>query len=71
MATQRALLVQEIGKPLVLIHDRLLPEPGRGQLQIKVAVAGESNKRRDRTFTSIRNLETLSVLTLGNRSQPT
>jgi hypothetical protein len=71
MMTQRALLVQEIGKPLVLVHDRLLPEPGRGQLQIKVAVAGESNKCRDRTLTSIRNLETLSVLTLGNRSQPT
>jgi hypothetical protein len=68
MATQRALLVQEIGKPLVLVHDRLLPEPGRGQLQIKVAVAGESNKRRDPTLTSIRNLETLRVLTLGNRS---
>jgi hypothetical protein len=43
MATQRALLVQEVGKPLVLVHDRLIPEPGRGQLQIKVTVAGESD----------------------------
>jgi hypothetical protein len=42
MATQRALLVQEIGKPLVLIHDRLIPKPGNGQIQIKVTVAGKS-----------------------------
>jgi NADPH2:quinone reductase len=44
MATQRALLVQEIGKPLVLVHDRPIPEPGRGQILIKVTVAGKSNK---------------------------
>jgi hypothetical protein len=46
MATQKALLVQEIGKPLVLVHDRLIPEPGYGQLQIKVTVAGKLNVRR-------------------------
>ena len=46
MATQRALLVQEIGKPLVLVHDRLIPEPGHGQIQIKVTVAGKSETRR-------------------------
>jgi NADPH2:quinone reductase len=65
MATQRALVVQEIGKPLVVVHDRLLPEPGPGQLQIKVAVAGESNRRRNLAITSIRNLETMGVLTWG------
>lgn len=43
MATQRALLVQEIGKPLVLVHDRLVPEPGQDQILIKVAVAGGSD----------------------------
>ena len=42
MATQKALLVQEIGKPLVLVHDRLIPEAGPGQVQIKVVVAGKS-----------------------------
>ena len=46
MATQRALLVQEIGKPLVLAEDRPILEPGTGQIQIKVTVAGESDRRR-------------------------
>jgi hypothetical protein len=41
MATQKALLVQDIGKPLVLVHDRLIPKPGHGQIQIKVTVAGK------------------------------
>ena len=45
MATQRALLVQEIGKPLVLVHDRLIPEAGHGHVQIKVTVAGKSETR--------------------------
>ena len=47
MATQKALLVQEIGKPLVLVHDRLTPEAGPGQVQIKVTVAGKLEPRRD------------------------
>jgi D-arabinose 1-dehydrogenase-like Zn-dependent alcohol dehydrogenase len=47
MATQRALLVQEIGKPLVLFHDRPIPEPGRGQLLVKVTVAGKSDQCRN------------------------
>jgi hypothetical protein len=42
-ASQRALLVQEIGKPLVLVHDHPILEPGNGQVQIKVTVAGESD----------------------------
>lgn len=41
MATQRALLVQEIGKPLGVVEDRPILEPGTGQIQIKVTVAGE------------------------------
>jgi hypothetical protein len=41
-ATQRALLVQEIGKPLVLVHDHPILEPRNGQVQIKVTVAGRS-----------------------------
>jgi hypothetical protein len=41
-ATQRALLVQEIGKPLVLVNDHPILEPGNGQVQIKVTVAGKS-----------------------------
>ena len=45
MSTQRALLVQEIGKPLVLVHDRQIPEAGHGQVQIKVTVAGKSETR--------------------------
>ncbi|KAI0477303.1 putative alcohol dehydrogenase [Xylariaceae sp. FL0804] len=40
MATQKALVVREIGKPLVLVHDRRIPEPASGQVQIKVAVTG-------------------------------
>jgi hypothetical protein len=43
MATQRALLVQEIGKPLVLVQDHPIREPGHGQVQIKVTVAGMSD----------------------------
>jgi hypothetical protein len=43
MATQRALLVQEIGKPLVLVHDHPILEPGNGQVQIKVTIAGKSD----------------------------
>jgi hypothetical protein len=46
MATQKALVVQEVGKPLVLVQDRLVPEPGHGQVQIKVTVAGKSNACR-------------------------
>lgn len=49
MATQKALLVQEIGKPLVLVHDRLIQEAGHGQIQIKVTVAGKPETRRSVT----------------------
>jgi hypothetical protein len=42
MAIQRALIVQEIGKPLVLVQDHPILEPGNGQVQIKVTVAGKS-----------------------------
>ena len=40
MATQRALVVQEIGKPMVLVSDREIPQPGPDQIQIKVTATG-------------------------------
>jgi len=39
-STQKALLVTEIGKPLVLVHDRPIARPGPDQVQLKVSVAG-------------------------------
>jgi NADPH:quinone reductase len=50
-STQRAILVTEIGKPVVLITDRAIPQPGPNQVQIKVTVAGlnpHDQKSRDR-----------------------
>ena len=38
--TQKALLVTEIGKPVVLVSDRPIPQPGPNQVQLKVSVAG-------------------------------
>ncbi|KAK3691646.1 hypothetical protein LTR37_018525 [Vermiconidia calcicola] len=40
MPTQKALLVKELGKPLVLVDNHDIPKPGPGQVQIKVSVAG-------------------------------
>lgn len=37
---QRALLVTEIGEPVVLVTDRSVPQPGANQIQLKVSVAG-------------------------------
>lgn len=68
MATQRALLVQEIGKPLVLVHDRLIPEAGQGQVQIKVTVAGKSRDAEKRDcFIGLRLLTVALMLTTYNR----
>lgn len=39
-STQKALLVTEVGKPVVLVKDHPIPQPGAKQIQIKVAVAG-------------------------------
>jgi D-arabinose 1-dehydrogenase-like Zn-dependent alcohol dehydrogenase len=61
MATQKALLVQEIGKPLVIVHDRPTPEPGHGQLQIKVTVAGELHSCRSMTTYMIFSPQPLSL----------
>lgn len=36
--TQRALLAPSIGAPLVLVHDRPIPQPGPNQVQIKISV---------------------------------
>ena len=38
--TQKALLVTEIGKPVILTTDRPIPRPGPNQVQLKVSVAG-------------------------------
>ncbi|KIY01028.1 uncharacterized protein Z520_03694 [Fonsecaea multimorphosa CBS 102226] len=49
--TQKALIVTEIGKPLVLQTDRPVPQPGPGQVLLRVTVAGPNphdQKARDR-----------------------
>jgi NADPH:quinone reductase len=48
--TQKALVVTEIGKPVRLVHDHAIPEPGPKQIQLKVKVAGinpHDQKSRD------------------------
>ena len=45
MTSQRALLVQEIGKPLVLVDNHPILNPSSGQVQIKVTVAGITYSR--------------------------
>lgn len=37
--SQRAILLQEVGKPLV-VGSRPIPQPGKDQLLVKVLVAG-------------------------------
>lgn len=37
--SQKALLLEEVGKPLV-VGDRPIPQPGKNQLLVKVLVAG-------------------------------
>ncbi|ETI22636.1 hypothetical protein G647_06712 [Cladophialophora carrionii CBS 160.54] len=38
--TQKALLVTELGKPLTLTTERAVPQPGAGQVLVRVTVAG-------------------------------
>ncbi|CAJ2511287.1 Uu.00g069120.m01.CDS01 [Anthostomella pinea] len=48
--TQKALVVTEVGQPLVLVTERAVPQPGPNQIQIKVTVAGlnpHDQKARD------------------------
>ncbi|KAI0470542.1 putative alcohol dehydrogenase [Xylariaceae sp. FL0804] len=48
--TQKALVVTEIGKPIVLVTDRPVLQPGKNQIQIQVTVAGlnpHDQKARD------------------------
>lgn len=48
--TQKALIVTELGKPVTLVNDWPVPQPGPGQVQIKVIVAGinpHDHKARD------------------------
>lgn len=70
MTTQRALIVQEIGKPLVLVHDRLISEAGPDQVQIKVAVAGKSETRRNVTALLISRLLPVALILIEyNRTE--
>lgn len=49
--TQKALVVTEVGKPLVLITDRPVPQPGPKQVQVQVTVFATNphdQKARDR-----------------------
>ena len=58
-STQKALIVTEIGKPIVLTTDRTIPEPSQNQVQIKVTVAGlnpHDQKSRDRDLFIADNL---------------
>jgi len=48
--TQKALVVTEIGKPITLVTDWPVPQPGQGQVQVRVIVAGANphdQKARD------------------------
>lgn len=48
--TQKALVVTELRKPIKLVHDHAVPEPGPKQIQLKVKVAGinpHDQKARD------------------------
>ncbi|KAK8063100.1 hypothetical protein PG997_015197 [Apiospora hydei] len=38
--TQKAIVVQKVGKPVVLVHNQPIPAPGPQQVQLKVTVAG-------------------------------
>ncbi|QKX55268.1 uncharacterized protein TRUGW13939_02360 [Talaromyces rugulosus] len=40
MPTQKAIVVTELGKPVTLVEDWPIPEPGANQVQLKVTVAG-------------------------------
>lgn len=49
-STQKALIVTEVGKPVTLVSDWPIPEPGANQVQVKVTVAGinpHDQKTRD------------------------
>lgn len=70
--TQKALIVTEIGKPVKLIHDQAIPEPGPKQIQIKVKIAGinpHDHKARDHGLFIAENLP--AILTNGKyKSSP-
>jgi NADPH:quinone reductase len=64
--TQKAVVVTEIGKPVTLVNDWPIPEPGPDQVQIKVTVAGlnpHDAKSRDYGLFILREL---SPVTKGN-----
>jgi NADPH:quinone reductase-like Zn-dependent oxidoreductase len=39
-ATQKSIVITEVGKPVSLVTNRAIPKPGPNQVQVKVAVAG-------------------------------
>jgi NADPH:quinone reductase len=58
-STQKALLVTEIGKPLKLVTDHRVPQPGKDQVLIEVTVAGPNphdHKARDTGLFIAQNL---------------
>lgn len=71
--TQKALVVTEIGKPVKLIHDQAIPEPGPKQIQVKVKIAGinpHDHKARDYGLFIAENLP--AILTNGkHKPSPT
>ncbi|KAH8692042.1 putative alcohol dehydrogenase [Talaromyces proteolyticus] len=57
--TQKALIVSELGKPVTLVSDWPIPEPGTDQVQVKVTVAGlnpHDEKSRDWGLFILRDL---------------
>lgn len=57
--TQKAIIVTEVGKPVTLVHDWPIPEPGTHQVQLKVTVARlnpHDEKSRDWGLFIIRDL---------------
>lgn len=57
--TQKALIVTAVGKPVSLVEDRSIPQPGSNQVQVKVSVAGinpHDHKARDRGLFISENL---------------
>ena len=73
--TQKALLVTKMGKPVTLVEDRAVPEPGTSQVLVHVTVAGANphdQKCRDRGLFIANNLPAVltndvvgEVVTLG------
>lgn len=67
-STQKALIVSEIGKPVTLVDDWPITEPGTDQVQVKVTVAGlnpHDAKSRDWGLLILRDLNPVTKLEPG------